>query len=379
VRPYHSASSAATGDRCPRAWALQYIDGIEEPRITWAHVAQGLPCTPRQRSAALGVETHDRLEKHFDRGGFDATDLPGQIAASGVHLIPHPERVHAHECESPIGDVAIVHDSPHAPKVALVVDGIAWVGPRDLVVSAPAEFARLKIDAPDGWLLVDYKTTAEIRAWAKTPDDLRADLQANLYTLGTCLELGIAELPLRWLYLETKRVRRAWPVDVTIGIGAAREVVEAASERMRVLDAIERSSDAPQNRAACGAYGGCRHHVSAGGTCDAQRSYGQLLQARTPEKRIEMDQATKDKFAAFKKGAATAPSTDAAEPAEAPAAEPPKRGRPRKAPAAEAAPESPEPSGDARSFTIDAAHGPLTITGDARDVLDAVSALNAAS
>lgn len=266
---------------CDRAWALCYIAGIREPESEW----NDKTAPPRRRSRAVGKATHAVFEAWQTPGGVpNWRDLPGQIALSGAHHVPHPERVHVARVEAPIGRVPLPpSDKPHAPTVAYELHGVMWAGYRDLLVSAPAEFIRLKIDAPDGWALYDYKTTASIEKYALTPARLAVDPQANLYVAATCDELGLDELPVRWLYLESKKVRRALPVDARIRRDDAKARIEEYAVKARRLDLITSVEDAAMNTGACGEYGGCYYHVSNGGPCNARRSIGALIQARVPK------------------------------------------------------------------------------------------------
>jgi hypothetical protein len=150
------------------------------------------------------------------------------------------------------------------------------------------------------------------------------------------VEIDQPTLPARWVYFETKRVRRALPTDVLIEYSRAVDVVSAAAETTRTLDAIERSSDAPQNVNACEDYGGCSYHVSKGGPCDARRSVGKLISLRLKGKKsMALTEEQKAKFAKFgKKDGATPPADAETPPADGggetpPAAPPAKPAKPR--------------------------------------------------
>lgn len=296
--------------RCQHAWALQYIAGIREPDVPWSAIAAGAPHTSRQRSTALGKEIHGRFET-WQRGGFpNWKDLPGQIALSGAHFVPHPSLVVSANVEQPIGRVPLPPDPtarPDAPKVGLHLHGVMWAGFKDLVVSAPEEFDRLGLHCPDEVLLVDYKSSANIARYALTPAELRTDVQASLYVIDVCERYDIVQVPARWLYLETKSVRRAEPRDARLSLERAYEILDPPARLARQLDLLERVSDAPKNPARCGDYGGCPHHMSRGGTCDARQSLSALVPARirkaepmalSPELKKKFDEIAKKKAAA---------------------------------------------------------------------------------
>jgi hypothetical protein len=297
-RPYHSPSSIALGARCRHAWALQYIDGQRDPDVTWAEIAaykydkkskrwfgKGGSCTSRSRSTALGKEIHATFERWYDRtrGEPDWRGLPGQIANSACHLLPHPSRVDFAQIEQSIGKVPLPPSKhAHAPKTALLVHGVLWGGYRDLLVEpAHAEARRLKL--PAGLVLHDYKSTADIARYALTSDELRVDVQASLYVADVCKLFGRSELPARWIYLETKENRRALAVDTLIELSRAHDTIGPCADLARELDSYVTSSEAPKNPLACSDYGppdriNCPHHKSNGGTCEVKRSFGALIQ-----------------------------------------------------------------------------------------------------
>src|SRR5690606_26890144 len=213
-----------------------------------------------------------------------------------------------------------------APTTALRVHGVLWAGFRDLVaLPTREERKRLRLPpAPHDWVLFDYKTSANVARYALSADALRADVQANLYAIDVIEWLArehglrVDRLPARWVYLESKRGRRAEPRDTVIAYEDAQRVIEPCAALARELDQIERVEDAPQNPRACGDYGGCPYHVSAGGPCDARRSVGTLIQARVKPKRkdnqaMAISEDMKARFAALanKGAAATAEAPDA--------------------------------------------------------------------
>ncbi len=373
ARPYHSASSIALVKRCQHAAALQYIAGIREPEVPWAAIESGAAHTSRQRSTALGKAMHTVGERWYAQAPGMAPDwhsLPGEIFLSGAHLLPHPERCHAVHVEQPIGHVPLPALGPGKPTLALDVHGVRWAGFKDLLTSAPGEFIRLKLDCPDGWLLTDYKSTGSIERYALTPDALEVDTQASLYAIDVCLRLRLDEIPARWVYFETKKVRRAAPVDARLTLARALDVLGPLAELAREFDLIERVEDAPKNPLACGDYGGCPHHVTAGGPCDARRSTGALIQARVKRTDTGMAipanvQAKLDALNAKKAAPAAAPvkakftpkvapaAAEDDEGAEAPEPPAPKTRKPR-APKAEAAPpEAAAPAGSVAEIMAD--------------------------
>lgn len=319
-RLYHSPSSLEIGRRCERAWAYRYIAGIRDSEVTWIDVELGKPYTPRQRSTALGKAGHSLFESYWRGGKVDWTSFPGQIAASGLGYLPWAGKGTPHP-ELQIGNVPTGLTEGEGAPLRIELFDTWWAGSRDLVWQ----------DLAGDWSLWDYKTTPSIARYAKTPDDLQRDLQCNLYALVTMLEHDLTELPCTWLYLETKSVRRAAPVRITISLANAERVVQSWVPIARRLDAIESVEAAAPNPDACAAYGGCPHHVSQGGPCTVLRNIGALMSARRKSK-MPLTPELKAKFERHVAPAEGTPAAAAQATAQAAAeAAKPRRGRPPKA------------------------------------------------
>ncbi len=341
--------------RCPRAWAEQYLRGVREPDVPWEALAghvydqrsklwlapsggvkgkfKGLsasaselavrgPVTTRRRSTALGKAMHSHLESWY-RGAEPAWDsYPAHVALAGLAHLPHPSRTWA-ECEAPIGNVPLPPLGDGKPTVALAVHGVLWAGLVDLTAFAPDEWRRLGVTAPHGLGVIDYKSTASISQYAPTPAALRDAIQANLYGAATCQRFGLTRVPERFVYFETKLVRKAAAVDTTIELSRALDVLGPCAELARDLDRIATPEDAPQNTSACNAYGppdkvNCPHHTSNGGTCPAQ-ARSQFAQVRARKSSImAIDPKVAERFAAIQTKGAAAPVA----PAPAPEPEP---------------------------------------------------------
>jgi hypothetical protein len=271
VRAYHSASSVALGKRCPRAWAYAYIDGLRLP---------GSPAT------ALGSRVHAVFERFFRGESVDWLSEEGRIAASGIEYLPRPEACSAIEVERPIGSLPTPM-ADGSSGVSFEAHGVRWAGFRDLAVRV------------DGlWYQVDYKTTASIAKWAKTPAELRADAQCCLYSLELAARKGLDVVSSRWLYLEAKQVRRAFPVDVRMTADEALEALSPAAALAKALDQIPDTASAEQRTSACDDFGGCGYHQRQGGPCDARRSVSSYF-AQRKGMNMALDPATAKKFGAL--------------------------------------------------------------------------------
>jgi hypothetical protein len=325
TRPYHSPSSISLGRQCHYAWARQYVDGVRDPNIPWREEftelrwdhGLGLFVLPRtgeritaaQRGSALGLGLHATAERRFDpnRGEPDWHWFPGQVLASGLHLLPEPSAIERVRIEQEIGDQCLhVRDSVRdgAPTTYIEVGGVRWAGFVDLEAHGGDELARLGIRAPDGVAVIDYKSTSDIAKHAKTHAELLADPQGALYAIAVGSRLGLRSVPERWVYFESKRVRRALAIDVTAELSRAHDVIGPCADLARQLDMISQSADAPKNPAksvtengvtipACKLYGppdriNCRHHITNGGTCDYQgRRFGSVVHQISKKKEIK--------------------------------------------------------------------------------------------
>ena len=97
--------------------------------------------------------------------------------------------------------------------------------------------------------------------WAKTPEVLRTDIQANIYAAVVLSEHPLSGVRLQWTYGQTKGAIVSKPVKVTMmreDVGTFLAMVDGLADEM---DAIHKSGkralDLLPNANACEAYGGC--------------------------------------------------------------------------------------------------------------------------
>lgn len=280
TRPYHSPSSIAAGQRCEAYWAWTYVGGWRQPEVTWEQIEAGVPYQRGQRAPALGKAMHKVGEDWYTGGAPNWSSFPGQVFASGVQHLPHPAKCTWVQVEHSVGKEPSGVTGEDRPSTVLVVAGTRFAGFRDLAFASPEECTRLGIASEYGFVLVDYKSTSSIGRYAKTPADLIADPQCNLYALDLMYDLELDVMPTRWVYFETGATRRAKPVDVLVERANAERVLAELAPLARHLDTITDPERALCNPAACGDYGGCWLHASNGGPCNARRSIGALVQRK---------------------------------------------------------------------------------------------------
>ena len=222
-------------------------------------------------SAQLGTDTHKQNERYLaDETPFDFTHKSGDIAASGLHLYPKPRtpgmrlerefRFRSVRTSIVYYGLKDVELPPGLPQPQL--------RPSDNAVQL---FAVPK-DTFDGSKpgVLDFKTTASIGDYAKTPDDLRYDAQGVLYAVDSCARYDSDAADLGWLYLQTRGAKRSLPVVQRIprdhalrlfdviedeAVKAARVRAEFRAQDKSATDFV--NEQLAPNPAACGAFGGC--------------------------------------------------------------------------------------------------------------------------
>jgi hypothetical protein len=312
-RAVFSPSGLSKARRCLHAWGLRYLLGIKMPEPTWAEACAWVKPEPKKKSKptpeeraalkaynspfrkALGKECHARLETYFRGGNIDWNDRVGRIVLAGMHLTPHPDTCEKVEAEG---------------EITIEIDGVSFRGFRDLLL--------LK----DGrWLLIDHKTTfgfdyfdrEKTQRSVKTPEQLIADPQANLYAFDVMRREGLRELACRWVYYRTEDKPKALEVDFTITWeGAAAMMAELVAEaraltayvehaqRLRANDAgsavvrLAIVDDLQRNPDACADFGGCEYHAERGGTCTPpELSAGDKLKRQSEKRKQKAAQPAK--------------------------------------------------------------------------------------
>lgn len=166
-----SASEIETFDLCPRKWAFVYIENKRPP--------------PND-SAALGTRVHAILEKWLKEGAPPDTWTPeGEIAASGLHLLP----------------------APRTPTL-VTEEQFSFTSQRAWYTG----FKDFRYRDVDGLIHVgDHKTTKSF-TWAKTPEEILCHSQALIYAVDEFRKNPDDDrLALDWIYYKTTGSRKAEP------------------------------------------------------------------------------------------------------------------------------------------------------------------------
>jgi len=226
---YVSPSAIETFDLCPRKWGWSKLNRI--PKVS-------------SGAAQLGSDTHGQHERWLTVGTpYDRTTRAGMLAGATLHLLPPPRtgRVE-HEFKIVVSGVTLGGK-------------IDWVGLHE-----------------QGWpIVLDHKTTGDLRYAKRTKDELLGHPQAPIYGHWAMAEYRSDRAELRWNYVQTKgaaNVLPSWHVvnrdEVQIALVAplktARrilQVVEQANES-RARGVPFAAADLPPNYDACSAFGGCQ-------------------------------------------------------------------------------------------------------------------------
>jgi hypothetical protein len=166
---YVSASEIEVFDMCPRKWAFGYVEGKR---------------LPPNDSAALGTRVHAILEKWLKEGTAPDTWTPeGEIAASGLHLLP-------------------------APKTPGLVteEGFYFTSQRAWYTG----FKDFRYRDVNGLIHVgDHKTTKSF-TWAKSPEEILCHSQALIYAVDEFYKNPNDDrLALDWIYYRTTGSKKA--------------------------------------------------------------------------------------------------------------------------------------------------------------------------
>jgi hypothetical protein len=246
-----SASQLDTAMLCERKWAYLKLAGLK---------------TPPNRHAAFGTEVHSVLERWQRTGeNVDLSSDIGKVVSAGLKLLPQP--------------------GTHRPEHEFRFDSGRAVYHGFMDLRGPATLAIQTV-----W---DHKTIGNFN-WMKTPELLRKDPQAVLYSQaalheaaesGVTLGHGVDRVELNWVYyLSNPQKPRSRKVQLHVvpdnatrlplcpdnvdpkhfGIMRHSELQERFGELEQVAERLlelyrdqPAPEDLPPNTAACSAYGGC--------------------------------------------------------------------------------------------------------------------------
>lgn len=329
-----SASEIEVFDLCPRKWAYVYVEGRRGP--------------PND-AAALGTRVHKILEQWLKDGTApDTLTMEGEIAASGLHLLP-PPRTPTLVCEEEFR----------------FTSRRAWY----------SGFKDFRYRDANGLVHVgDHKTTKNFQ-WAKSLEEILCHSQALIYAVDEFFKNPSDDrLALDWIYYKTTGSRKAEP---RFQIVTKDEVAElffehvdpVAGEITRLHHEVPQDASAldfAPNFSSCDAFGGCPF-LSICNPSPTQRTQATMTQAGLsltdkikamkagrPVSPIHPPEHTQAPVQSF--GGIFPPGAPAAQPALAPtAAAPVQAALPFALPVPQAAPPVPQAAAPAPLHVVEAA------------------------
>lgn len=249
-RPLLSATQVDKFRECPRKWAWEYLAKIKSPPSSGQRLGTRLHSI--QEAWLLNSQPPDVMEEMelAAKDGHMVKYFPGQIAQAGLHLLPPPGSASVESC------------------FIMSTAESSWVGYLDFMTLVDAQGQCWYPDPvvaqmPDHDVVVgDHKTTREWK-WAKTVEDLRADIQANLYAAAAMEAMAKDRTKSRWIYYKTTGRPEARAVDLIFNREDVSKQVEGIDRDARDIHRLyvlqPNPLDLPPNPDACERFGGCPH------------------------------------------------------------------------------------------------------------------------
>ncbi len=253
--PELSATQIKTADECARKWAFKYLSGLEDPGSTSTELGKDChtgwewwlkegvaPEVSGPEIASVRAKGEDPISIELIKGGeYEYARRVASIVTSGIAKLPAPKS-HNLKVEGEF------HFTDH---------GVAYRGFKDLTWWT--DDSRL--------ILHDHKTTSALK-WAKTQEQLRTDVQLNLYAQSEFQTWDVNEIEANWHYTTTDKTPTTRPVHLTVYRDAVDEQCASIAERAKTLlkyyDTRPDPNDLPppKDLAICDQYRGCPYKKS---------------------------------------------------------------------------------------------------------------------
>jgi CRISPR/Cas system-associated exonuclease Cas4 (RecB family) len=213
-----SATEIDTFETCRRKWAYQYVDAIK---------------TPPSKAAEFGLLVHEWLQKHLTGESINHQTPEGRVATPGLHYLP--KQLPKENVERPI---------------FFMKDGNIFHGYIDFFEQVGCQT----------WLIGDHKTSSNLSK-IPTPDELKKNIQANMYAQWAFTEKAADSIKLKWIYYRSQSTPKALCVETEISREEGEKNFEAITKIAKEILTIVRdkspSSAQPKNLNACFKYGRC--------------------------------------------------------------------------------------------------------------------------
>lgn len=213
-----SATEIETFETCRRKWAFRYLENLSPPL---------------SKAAEFGSAVHIFLQKYLTGYPINYETAEGRVASPGLAFLSKglpQENIEHH--------------------FAFAAGGHVFQGYIDF-------FENL---GDQKWLIGDHKTCSSL-TYALTPEQLKKNIQANIYAQWAFKEKNAKEITLKWVYYRTKSTPKAICVETTLTPEEAREnfqpIARTADEIKKILESSNKAINFAKNEKACFKYGPC--------------------------------------------------------------------------------------------------------------------------
>jgi hypothetical protein len=225
-----SATEIEVFDLCRRKWAYQYLDGIRP-----------LP----SKAAQFGVSVHEVLQKYLTGYSINYQTPEGRVASPGLSYLP--KRINRENVERPI---------------FFLKNGRMFHGFIDFFEQVGSQT----------WLIGDHKTCSDFKR-VLSSDQLKKNVQANIYAQWAFVEKNAKIVKLRWIYYRTKLSPKSICVETDLTKDEADEnfslIAKTADDIFEIVKNKPLSSTQPKNTSSCFKYGRCHFYSQCKGSVDA--------------------------------------------------------------------------------------------------------------
>ncbi len=190
----------------------------------------------------FGVDVENHIEAALKNGVATPGDQAGRVAKAMLEHLPAP------------GTPGMEFQKEMRLRFRLDERNAAAffgiVGKKDLVIPGK---------------VIDFKTTKDPKKYMKTAPMLLKDIQAQTYALDEMLTRHAVEMPLLWVYGQSKGAAKAFASPATMPHAtAAQAITRGRAAALRILDLKKpgvKAEDTKFNTGACDAFGGCSHRA----------------------------------------------------------------------------------------------------------------------
>lgn len=213
-----SASEIETFNLCQRKWGYQYLEGIRP--------------SP-SKAAELGSNIHRFLQNYLNGSPINYDSLEGRIIEPGLHLLP--KKIRPANVERQIFFSAGAH---------------LFIGYLDFLTS----------EENQKWLIGDHKTCSSFSS-TLSPDELKRNIQANIYAKWAFTELEAEDVNLKWIYYRTKGTPEVRVVEASLSKSESETnflpILKIAEDIKTIIDKKTPSDTLEKNLSSCFKYGRC--------------------------------------------------------------------------------------------------------------------------